>query len=85
MEVQENKPKLLLSQDLRWEYGDGGYYKFRLVAVPVEYGFDGVDFVLERQIGVDAMGQETYTKCDTVDLGLAIAAIGQHLLDISKK
>jgi len=84
LEAQTNKPKLLLSQELRWEYRSGNYYKFRLVAVPTEFGFDGVDYILEKQTGVDAMGQETYIKCDTMDLGLGIAAIGQYLLDVSK-
>lgn len=78
-----NKPTVLIEHSLDWEYNNGNYGTYRLVAKPTECGFYGIDYILESQIGIDALGNKTYAVCPTTELSLAIAAIGQFLVQNS--
>lgn len=72
------KAKVLLKQRLASENSSGDVY--RLVAKPVEFGFNGIEYVLEKRDGFDALGDERWIE-DENYTSKTIAAIGQYLLE----
>ena len=73
-----NKPTVVIQSQLEWSYGHGETY--RLVARPTEIGVDGIDYVVEELVGMDAMGVEIWKTPDFGCHSMVVAAFAQEIL-----
>jgi len=73
-----DKPTVLIRSTLEWSFGHGETY--RLVAAPTEHGYDGLDFVVEELVGIDAMGVEQWKQPEHGCHSMVVAAFAQQMI-----
>lgn len=73
--------KVLMDKTLDWSMSQTPQ-RFRLVAVLQDdnRSFEGMDFIVEEWVGVDAMGNDQWKRPECIS-SLFVATIGQYLLE----
>ena len=74
------KPTVLLRSQLEWSHGNGETYRLVAAPVPDMHGFDGLDFIVEELVGIDAMGVEQWKQPEHGCHSMVVAAFAQQII-----
>ena len=77
-----DKPIVLFTHTLKWECEPNEpNHTFRFIARPTEYGFNGIEYIIEVHSGFDALNKVIWLPLKATSTSLFQAAIGQYLLE----